>query len=69
VALCDVGGCGRQISGTDVAIAQMMIPHHEQAVEMATLAQDRASDPELLEIAAAIRAAQVPEIAAPRCPA
>jgi uncharacterized protein (DUF305 family) len=47
----------------DVAFAQMMIPHHQQAVEMATLAQDKATDPELLEMAAAIRSAQEPEIA------
>ena len=46
----------------DVAFAQMMIPHHEQALQMATLAADRATDPELREIAAAIRSAQEPEI-------
>jgi uncharacterized protein (DUF305 family) len=47
----------------DVAFALMMIPHHEQAVEMATLAETRATDPELREIAADIKAAQEPEIA------
>ncbi|HEX5997401.1 MAG TPA: DUF305 domain-containing protein [Jiangellales bacterium] len=47
----------------DVTFAQMMIPHHEQAVEMATLAQTRATDPELKQLAQDIRDAQEPEIA------
>ncbi|MFM9588239.1 DUF305 domain-containing protein [Streptomyces scabiei] len=46
----------------DVAFAQMMIPHHEQALEMARLAEDRASDTEIEEIAATIEKAQDPEI-------
>ncbi|MEU2616089.1 DUF305 domain-containing protein [Micromonospora sp. NPDC007271] len=46
----------------DVMFAQMMIPHHQQAVEMADLAPTRASDPELTELAAKIKAAQDPEI-------
>ncbi|WP_431922392.1 DUF305 domain-containing protein [Nonomuraea jabiensis] len=46
----------------DVMFAQMMIPHHEQAVEMADLAATRASDPEVKELAAKIKAAQDPEI-------
>jgi uncharacterized protein (DUF305 family) len=46
----------------DVMFAQMMIPHHEQAVEMADLAPSRASDPEVKELAAKIKAAQAPEI-------
>ncbi|MEV4574075.1 DUF305 domain-containing protein [Nonomuraea jabiensis] len=46
----------------DVMFAQMMIPHHEQAVEMADLAATRASDPEVKELAAQIKAAQDPEI-------
>ncbi|MBG0823295.1 DUF305 domain-containing protein [Planomonospora sp. ID91781] len=48
----------------DVMFAQMMIPHHEQAVEMAKLAETRAADPEIKELAAKIQAAQDPEIAA-----
>ncbi|MEV4185998.1 DUF305 domain-containing protein, partial [Streptosporangium canum] len=47
----------------DVAFAQMMIPHHEQAVEMAELAESRAGDPEVKELAAKIKVAQDPEIA------
>ncbi|MEV0197134.1 DUF305 domain-containing protein [Nonomuraea sp. NPDC050691] len=46
----------------DTMFAQMMIPHHEQAVEMADLAATRASDPEVKELAAKIKTAQAPEI-------
>ncbi|MFG3441589.1 DUF305 domain-containing protein [Nonomuraea sp. NPDC047897] len=46
----------------DVMFAQMMIPHHQQAVEMAELAATRAKDPEVKELAAKIKAAQDPEI-------
>lgn len=46
----------------DVLFLQMMIPHHEQAVEMAELATDRAASPEVKELAAQIEQAQAPEI-------
>lgn len=46
----------------DLMFAQMMIPHHEQAVVMAELAADRTQDPQLLSLAAEIKAAQDPEI-------
>lgn len=46
----------------DVMFAQMMIPHHEQAVEMADLAADRAQNKEIKDLAAKIKAAQDPEI-------
>lgn len=46
----------------DVTFAQMMIPHHEQALEMAELADGRASDAELKDIAEQIEKAQDPEI-------
>jgi uncharacterized protein (DUF305 family) len=46
----------------DVTFAQMMIPHHQQAVEMAQLAETRAGDAEVKELAAKIKAAQDPEI-------
>lgn len=39
-----------------------MIPHHQQAVDMAKLADGRAADPEIKELAAAIDQAQDPEI-------
>ncbi|MEK9520773.1 DUF305 domain-containing protein [Streptomyces venezuelae] len=46
----------------DVMFAQMMIPHHEQALEMARLAEGRASDPEVRKLVTAIERAQDPEI-------
>ncbi|GLH98528.1 DUF305 domain-containing protein [Phytohabitans aurantiacus] len=46
----------------DVQFAQMMIPHHQQAVEMATLAETRAADPEVKQLATQVKAAQDPEI-------
>ncbi|MFJ3620669.1 DUF305 domain-containing protein [Streptomyces iakyrus] len=46
----------------DVMFAQMMIPHHEQALEMSKLADGRASDAEIKTLAADIEKAQDPEI-------
>ena len=46
----------------DVSFAQGMIPHHQQAVEMAGLAADKASSPEVKDLAARIEKAQGPEI-------
>lgn len=46
----------------DVMFAQMMIPHHRQAVQMAALADTRAADAEVKTLAAQIKAAQDPEI-------
>ena len=46
----------------DVMFAQMMIPHHEQALEMSELADGRASDAEIKTLAAEIEKAQDPEI-------
>ncbi|SDH71411.1 DUF305 domain-containing protein [Nonomuraea jiangxiensis] len=46
----------------DVRFAQMMIPHHEQAAQMADLAPSRAHDPEIKELAAKIKASQGQEI-------
>ena len=51
-----------EASAADVMFAQMMIPHHQQAVEMSTLAETRASDPEIKALAAQIKGAQQPEI-------
>jgi uncharacterized protein (DUF305 family) len=50
-------------SVAEANFVRLMIPHHTQAVEMAALAPDRASNPQLVAIANRIRAAQVPEIA------
>lgn len=46
----------------DVLFAQMMIPHHEQALEMARLADGRAEDADVKKLVAAIERAQDPEI-------
>lgn len=47
----------------DVVFVQMMIPHHEQAVEMSEIILDAEGiDPAVTELATAITAAQGPEI-------
>lgn len=46
----------------DTAFAQMMIIHHEGAIEMSQLAIERAETPEVVELAERIVAAQGPEI-------
>ena len=46
----------------DVSFAQGMIPHHQQALEMAKLAAGRASSPKVKDLAARIEKAQDPEI-------
>jgi uncharacterized protein (DUF305 family) len=51
-----------KFSNSDVMFAQMMIPHHQQAVDMGTLAETRASDPEVQALAAMIKSEQAPEI-------
>ncbi|MDA2950364.1 MAG: DUF305 domain-containing protein [Mycobacterium sp.] len=48
----------------DVMFAQLMIPHHQQAVELAALVPDRSTDPELIRLAATIAGQQQPEITA-----
>jgi uncharacterized protein (DUF305 family) len=46
----------------DVTFAQSMIPHHEQAVEMAEMAQMDAATADVKQLADKVAAAQVPEI-------
>ncbi|MEU4606424.1 DUF305 domain-containing protein [Kribbella sp. NPDC023972] len=46
----------------DVAFATQMIPHHQQAVQMASMAGYQATTPEVKQLGAAIKAAQDPEI-------
>ncbi|MGW4293085.1 DUF305 domain-containing protein [Micromonospora chersina] len=59
-------GASASFDAADVMFAQMMIPHHQQAVEMSELAETRAADPEVRKLAGQIRAAQGPEIATMR---
>ena len=49
-------------SVTDIMFAQMMIPHHQQAVDMSTLAETNTTNPEILALAKQIKDAQAPEI-------
>jgi uncharacterized protein (DUF305 family) len=51
-----------QHNDTDIAFAQAMIPHHQQAIEMAAIATDRAQSGAVKSLAEQIRTAQVPEI-------
>lgn len=53
---------GANHNTADVKFAQMMIPHHEQAIEMAAMAESRSQNAKVRELAAAIEAAQDPEI-------
>lgn len=55
-----------EYTGADVTFAQGMIPHHQQALEMAELAATRAADPEVSALAQQIRRGQSPEIATMR---
>lgn len=49
-------------NSADVSFAQGMIPHHRQAVEMAELADSRASSPKVKSLSKDIEKAQGPEI-------
>ncbi|MDJ0471980.1 DUF305 domain-containing protein, partial [Rhodococcoides fascians] len=51
-----------QFNDADVMFAQMMYPHHAQAVQMADMANGRTDNPDVLSLAAAIAAAQQPEM-------
>ncbi|MGW7683830.1 DUF305 domain-containing protein [Kribbella sp. NPDC054772] len=77
-AVFGVAGCGDSDAGgspstpvatsaaafndADVAFATQMIPHHQQAVEMADLALRKATTADVKTLATAIKAAQDPEI-------
>jgi len=49
-------------SADDQMFAAMMIPHHEQAIQMSELALLNSTDPEIIKLAREIKAAQGPEI-------
>lgn len=53
---------GQDHNAADVEFAQGMIPHHEQAIEMAELASSRARSDQVKDLAERIQAAQDPEI-------
>ena len=50
-------------SAADVRFMQDMIPHHQQAIEMAALVADRTNREELIDVAGRINASQDDEIA------
>ena len=49
-------------SPSDINFAEMMIPHHEQAIEMSDIAFRNTTNPEVLQLAQEIKDAQAPEI-------
>ena len=51
-----------EYSSADIAFAEMMIPHHEQAIEMSEIALLNTKNPEVLLLAQEIKDAQSPEI-------
>jgi uncharacterized protein (DUF305 family) len=55
-------GDSSQFSNSDLMFAQMMIPHHQQAIEMSELAQTSAADQRVKDLAAVIASEQGPEI-------
>ena len=55
-------GSSESFNDADVMFAQMMIVHHRGALDMAQLAEGRAEDPRVLDLAGRIEAAQQPEI-------
>ena len=61
-----LAACGDDDEGsdeaTDAAFVAEMIPHHESAIEMAEIAQDRAEHPEIEQLADDIIATQSEEI-------
>jgi uncharacterized protein (DUF305 family) len=69
-ALLTLSGCasessnnsGVELSSVDAMFLEMMIPHHNQAVEIAHLAEKNTKNPEILEIAKAIDEEQDKEV-------
>jgi len=50
------------LTGADIMFLQMMIPHHQQAIDMSDLALTKSTDSELLALAKDIRDGQAAEI-------
>lgn len=57
-----VNGVAAEHNDADVTFINGMTPHHSGAVAMAELAAERASNPQVKELAARIEAAQAPEL-------
>ena len=58
----DVMGNESSLSANDIMFLQMMIPHHEQAIEMSKLAAENTRSAGVIDLANRIEAAQQPEI-------
>jgi len=56
------GSTASEFSGDEVMFFQMMIPHHQQAIEMSKMALGKISDSEILNLAEGIIGAQEHEI-------
>ena len=61
-----ITGCASEsnsgYSSQDIMFAEMMLPHHQQAIEMSDLALKNSTNPEVLALAQEIKDAQTPEI-------
>ncbi|MET9626749.1 DUF305 domain-containing protein [Lentzea sp. NPDC006480] len=59
-----MSACGSPAThnSADVAFAQGMVPHHEQALEMTALVASRTENPRVIDLATRISSAQKPEI-------
>jgi len=55
-------GASTKHNDQDVMFAQMMVPHHQQAVDMSTMAAEQSTDDKVKDLAARIKDAQDPEI-------
>jgi uncharacterized protein (DUF305 family) len=62
VLLLSACGTPATHNSADVAFAQGMVPHHEQALEMTELVASRTENPHVIDLAARISKAQQPEI-------
>lgn len=56
------GSSAAEFSGNELMFFQMMIPHHQQAIEMSKMALEKSSDPEIMALAKGIIGAQEHEI-------
>lgn len=63
LSACGGEGSSNKPNGDARAFTTQMIVHHQSAIEMAKIAQDRADRPEIKTLATAIVDAQEPEIA------
>jgi uncharacterized protein (DUF305 family) len=56
------GSTNENYTGADVMFLQMMIPHHQQAIDISNLAMENSQDSELLKLAQIISRDQAAEI-------